>query len=117
MTASPPRPYDPSRAARTLDALAAEGVALEPTFKTLIESASGNSPFLARLILRERAMLGEPPDAAVEAARMLALSAGAAETEADAMARLRIAKRRAALAIALADIAGVWDRRSRSRAR
>jgi glutamate-ammonia-ligase adenylyltransferase len=109
MTASPPRPYDPSRAARTLDALAAEGVAPDLSFKTLIESASGNSPFLARLILRERAMLGVPPDAAVEAARTLALSACEAETESDAMARLRIAKRRAALAIALADIAGDWD--------
>jgi [glutamine synthetase] adenylyltransferase / [glutamine synthetase]-adenylyl-L-tyrosine phosphorylase len=109
MTASPPKPYDPQRAARTLEALAGEGVAMNPAFKTLIESASGNSPFLARLILRERAMLATPPDEAVAAARALALSACDAEDESEAMARLRIAKRRAALAIALADIAGDWD--------
>jgi glutamate-ammonia-ligase adenylyltransferase len=109
MTASPPKPYDPSRAARTLDALAAEGVTLEPAFKTLIESAGGNSPFLARLILRERAMLTVPPDEAVAAAAALALSAAEAQDESEAMARLRIAKRRAALAIALADIAGQWE--------
>ncbi|HEX4861306.1 MAG TPA: bifunctional [glutamine synthetase] adenylyltransferase/[glutamine synthetase]-adenylyl-L-tyrosine phosphorylase [Rhizomicrobium sp.] len=110
MTAPPiPAPYDPSRAARTLDALAAEGVTLEPALQALVESASGNSPFLARLILRERAMLAVPPDEAVEAARALALSAADAEDESEAMARLRRAKRRAALAIALADIAGDWD--------
>src|SRR5579862_4535998 len=109
MTApSIPAPYDPARAARTLEALAAEGVTLEPAFKALVESASGNSPFLARLILRERAMLGMPPDEAVEAARALALSAADAEDESEAMARLRRAKRQAALAIALADIAGDW---------
>jgi [glutamine synthetase] adenylyltransferase / [glutamine synthetase]-adenylyl-L-tyrosine phosphorylase len=110
MTApSIPAPYDPSRAARTLDALAAEGVTLESAFQALVESASGNSPFLARLILRERAMLAVPPDDAVAAARALALSAAEVQDESEAMARLRRAKRQAALAIALADIAGAWD--------
>ncbi len=49
------------------------------------------------------------PRAALEAAQVSALGAETAEDIASAMAILRVAKRRAALAIALADIAGQWD--------
>ena len=104
-----PKPFDSARAARTLEALAADGVALDETSRALVEAVSGNSPFLARLILREPDVIGAAPDAAVEAACALALSAADADVESEAMSRLRRAKRRAALAIALADIAGIWS--------
>src|SRR5262249_42738029 len=101
-----------SRAQRTLDGLAADGFIPAGIAHTVLTAASGNSPFLARLALRERAMLpqlfGEGPETIVAEARMLALGAADAETQSDAMARLRIAKRRAALAIALSDIGGIW---------
>ncbi len=102
-----PKPFDPARAARTLDAL--EGVVLDEAARAVVAAVSGNSPFLARLILREPDVVGAAPDAAVEAACALALSAADADSEGEAMARLRRAKRRAALAIALADIAGAWS--------
>ena len=49
------------------------------------------------------------PDTVLNAAILLAHAAERADSEAQAMAELRTAKRRAALAIALADIAGLWD--------
>jgi len=80
--------------------------------RAVLDGAFGNSPFLARLAMRERAILeplfAEGPVVIVAEANDLALSAADAETEAEAMVRLRLAKRRAALAIALADIAGIW---------
>jgi [glutamine synthetase] adenylyltransferase / [glutamine synthetase]-adenylyl-L-tyrosine phosphorylase len=107
----PPRPYDPARAARTFEALAERGFVPPDADRPLLEAVFGNSPFLARLAIREHALLPDLlRDAApvVEAAGALALSAADAESETEAMSRLRIAKRRAALAIALADIARRW---------
>jgi len=98
-----PRPFDPARARRTFESL--EGVAATP----VLEAAFGNAPFLARLALREPDVPAADPEAVVAEAKALALSAAEAGDEADAMSRLRRAKRRAALAIALADIAGTWD--------
>ena len=106
-----PQPFDPARAARTFESLAEQGFTPADADRALLEAVFGNSPFLARLAIREHAVL---PDllrdaaAVVEAANALALSAATAETQSEAMSRLRIAKRRAALAIALADIAGAW---------
>jgi glutamate-ammonia-ligase adenylyltransferase len=104
-----PKPYDPSRARRTLEALEAAGIALPADARALAEAASGNSPFLARLMQREPSVLGAVPETVVADALALALSAAEAEEEGEAMARLRCAKRRAALAVALADIAGDWE--------
>ncbi|MBV9904692.1 MAG: bifunctional [glutamine synthetase] adenylyltransferase/[glutamine synthetase]-adenylyl-L-tyrosine phosphorylase, partial [Alphaproteobacteria bacterium] len=107
-----PKPFDRARAQRTFESLAAEGFTPDDATRPTLEAAFGNSPFLARLAVREHAILRTllaDPHAAVATANDLALSASTAETQADAMARLRIAKRRAALAIALADIAGLWD--------
>jgi glutamate-ammonia-ligase adenylyltransferase len=106
----PPRPFDPARAARVKEALAEQGfVSHEP----LLDAVFGNSAFLGRLALRETGALGEyfaaGPETVVNAAILLAHSAARAENEAAAMKELRTAKRRAALAIALADIAGLWD--------
>jgi glutamate-ammonia-ligase adenylyltransferase len=106
-----PRPFDPARAARTFESLAEQGFTPADAHRALLEAVFGNSPFLARLAIREHALLSDllqDPAAIVEAANALALSAATAESETEAMARLRIAKRRAALAIALADIAGHW---------
>jgi glutamate-ammonia-ligase adenylyltransferase len=110
-SAHPPRPFDEARARRTFESL--EGYGPEDRSRAVLAAAFGNSPFLARLALREQALLPQlfarGPDSIVADAETLALSAAEAEIEADAMARLRLAKRRAALAIALADIAGIWS--------
>ena len=106
----PPRPFDPARAARVQGALAEKGfVSAEP----LLAAVFGNSAFLGRLALRETGALGEyfaaGPQIVLNAAILLARAAAHADDEAQAMKELRTAKRRAALAIAFADIAGVWD--------
>jgi glutamate-ammonia-ligase adenylyltransferase len=110
MLIQPPRPFDPARASRTFESLAEGGFVPDEADRALLEGAFGNSPFLARLAIREqatlKAILSDGPDAAVAFACELALSAVDSETEAVAMVRLRTAKRRAAFAIALADIAG-----------
>ncbi|MEI9995662.1 MAG: bifunctional [glutamine synthetase] adenylyltransferase/[glutamine synthetase]-adenylyl-L-tyrosine phosphorylase [Rhizomicrobium sp.] len=107
-----PKPFDPARAARTFDTLAERGFAPDAAARPVLAAIFGNSPFLARLAIREHAMLpmllADGADPAVAAAIEHALAAADAETEAEAKARLRVAKRRAALAIAMADIAGLW---------
>ncbi|HEX3755342.1 MAG TPA: bifunctional [glutamine synthetase] adenylyltransferase/[glutamine synthetase]-adenylyl-L-tyrosine phosphorylase [Rhizomicrobium sp.] len=110
----PPLPFDTARAQRTFDALM-EGGFRPPgaAARTLLEGAFGNSPYLSRLALREQAALAgyfaDGPEAALAAAETLALGAENADSEARAMADLRIAKRRAALTIALADISGRYN--------
>ncbi len=110
---APPAPFDPARAARTFDALAEHGFTPTAADRPILTAIFGNSPFLARLAIREHALLplllADGADPAVAAAIALALSAADAETQAEAMTKLRVAKRRAALAIAAADIAGAWD--------
>jgi glutamate-ammonia-ligase adenylyltransferase len=111
--AAPPQPFDKARAERTFEALAAEGFVPDPAQRDILAGAFGNSPFLARLARREHAtlplLLQRGPGTIVAEAIALALSAADAPTQAEAMACLRIAKRRAALAVALADIAGIWQ--------
>src|SRR6185295_10041621 len=111
-SASPPAPFDPARVARTFASLESEGFVPSDAARPILAAAFGNSPFLARLALREHALLTElfdgGPHAIVAAACTLAAAAAECETQAEAMAPLRCAKRRAALAIALADIAGIW---------
>ncbi len=110
--ATPPAPFDSARAERTFASLEADGFVPSDAERAILAGAFGNSPFLGRLALREHSLLKplleHGPDAIVADAMSLALEAANAETQADAMASLRVAKRRAALAIALADIAGVW---------
>jgi len=106
----PPQPFDPARAARVKEALAEHGFTSE---EPLLESVFGNSPYLGRLAQREIGALGEyfaaGPETVLNAAILFAHAAARADSEAQAMKELRAAKRRAALAIALADIAGLWD--------
>src|SRR5471032_777723 len=106
----PPKPFDVARAARVKEALAEKGfVSGEP----LLDAVFGNSAFLGRLAVRETGALGEyfaaGPETVLNAAILLAHAAAHADSEAQAMKELRTAKRRAALAIAFADIAGIWD--------
>jgi glutamate-ammonia-ligase adenylyltransferase len=106
------RIFDSARAQRTFESLAAAGFVPDGPQRTLLAAAFSNSPFLCRLALREQAALADffaqGPDAALAAAKTLALTAGQAADQVAAMRRLRTAKRRAALAIALADIGGRW---------
>ncbi len=110
----PPLPFEAARAARTLDDLAGQGlVPPDAAARALLEGAFGNSPYLARLGLRDPATLAayfrEGAAALVQEACDAALAVGGLADEAQAMDQLRRAKARAALAIALADIAGDWD--------
>jgi glutamate-ammonia-ligase adenylyltransferase len=106
----PPRPFDPARAARVREALAQAGFTSE---QPLLDSVFGNSAFLGRMAIRESGALGEyfaaGPQTVLNAAILLAEAAGRAGNEIQAMKDLRVAKRRAALAVAMADIAGTWD--------
>jgi glutamate-ammonia-ligase adenylyltransferase len=110
----PPLPFDPARSARTFEALGEHGFTpADDAARALLVGAFGNSPYLSRLALREPAALRDfftaGPEEVVSAAAALALSAAGSADEGLAMAALRCAKRRAALGIALADIAGRWD--------
>ncbi|HVV66297.1 MAG TPA: bifunctional [glutamine synthetase] adenylyltransferase/[glutamine synthetase]-adenylyl-L-tyrosine phosphorylase [Rhizomicrobium sp.] len=107
-----PNVFDEARAERALAALDAEDVAAQTGPRAILRAAFGNSPFLSRLALRERAILGrlfeEGPETELARAVVEALSAAEAADESEAMAILRGAKRRTALAAALADIAGAF---------
>jgi len=103
----PPNPFDPARVLRVREALAEAGfTSSEP----LLDAVFGNSAFLGRIAVRETGALGEyfaaSPQTVLNAAILLAETAGRADNEIQAMKELRTAKRRAALAIAMADIAG-----------
>jgi glutamate-ammonia-ligase adenylyltransferase len=106
----PPLAFDSARAARVKEALAEQGFHSDAP---LLEAVFGNSPYLGRLAIREVGALGEylaaGPDTVLKAAIALARAVVHSQDEAAAMKQLRIAKRRAALAIALADISGAWD--------
>src|ERR1700754_3893089 len=107
---TPPGPFDIARAGRVKEALLGHGFSSKDP---LLESVFGNSAFLGRLAQREIGALGEyfaaGPEIVLNAAILLAHAAARADNEALAMKDLRTAKRRAALAIAMADIAGLWD--------
>ena len=106
----PPKPFDPARAARVKEALAENGFASD---EPLLDAVFGNSAFLGRIAMREIGALGEyfaaGPQTVLNAAILMAEAAGRADNEIQAMKDLRASKRRAALAIAMADIAGTWD--------
>ena len=84
----------------------------DPRGAALCDALFGNSPFLTQAILADpedfRRLLAEGPEARCAAALADAAAAATGSAE-DLMAALRRAKRRSALAIALADIAGAWS--------
>jgi glutamate-ammonia-ligase adenylyltransferase len=92
--------------------------AKDPQKRPLIESVFGNSPFLSHSLVLEmeffRQLMEEGADRSfeslIDSLPLKRHEAGAqAPTPQETMRALRIAKRRASLLIALADIAGVWE--------
>jgi glutamate-ammonia-ligase adenylyltransferase len=88
--------------------------AATPAHRALLDAIFGNSPFLAGLAVREpdamAATMADGPDAAFrEVLATLAGEAAPGATRAVMAAALRRAKRRGALVIGAADIAGTWD--------
>ncbi|MDE3115025.1 MAG: bifunctional [glutamine synthetase] adenylyltransferase/[glutamine synthetase]-adenylyl-L-tyrosine phosphorylase [Pseudomonadota bacterium] len=112
-----PAPFDPARAAR---ALADLGFAPSAGARAVFAAAFGNSPYLARTAARERDFLRElvhiGPKNLLARIEADVRGVAAAENLAAAMSRLRAAKRQAALAVALADIAGQWPLENVTRA-
>jgi glutamate-ammonia-ligase adenylyltransferase len=110
-----PPAFDAARAARTVAELeqGAPNVVANAAARAVLESAAGNSPHLARLIGREGTFLdrliGGDIGETMAALEVEAMAAAHERSDADAMRALRVAKRRASLAIALADIGGVFD--------
>ncbi|MBI1328295.1 MAG: bifunctional [glutamine synthetase] adenylyltransferase/[glutamine synthetase]-adenylyl-L-tyrosine phosphorylase [Alphaproteobacteria bacterium] len=106
-------PHDPARAARTLDSLAEKGFVPDDGVRPLLEAAFGNSPFLARLAIRDAEflthLLKEGPELALEAVMAKASAVHMLDNAKAVMTALRRARRNAALGIALADIAGFWS--------
>ncbi len=93
-------------------ALAEAGFEAPQSAHALLTALFGNSPFLARLALREDDFLRELVTAGAQAAmgeiEARVAQAHACENEKSAMTVLRRTKRQAALAVAMADIAGLW---------
>ena len=105
---------DEDRARRVLERLAAEGAtAPGARFARLVAFAAACSPYLAQSMARETAFLTrietEGPAAIAEAEIAAAEAAAGAAPREDRSSSQRVAKRRAALAIALGDIAGAMS--------
>src|SRR5215213_11601661 len=106
-----PPPFDQDRARRFAEEFAPLAPSLldDERVGVLIRSAAANSPFLARSMLKEHGFVRElferGPDAALDVVERDAEAVAAVEDAGEAMRLLRTAKRRAALAIALADLA------------
>ncbi|PPR25062.1 MAG: Glutamate-ammonia-ligase adenylyltransferase, partial [Alphaproteobacteria bacterium MarineAlpha10_Bin1] len=126
---APPKPAEPERARRELDMWRQKADARsagEPelaTFMTefaaddegrlLLEAIFGNSPFLSQALHHDPALLRSAVNLGVEHTFNELLETLLAEqlwrrSRTEVMSGLRLAKRGAALAIALADIAGTW---------
>ena len=120
-------PNDPDRAAMALDDLRQAAAALDdaaagrvvlglcedPAAAALLAGVFGNSPFLTRSILTEAAFLprlfGAPADNTLAwLLQGLAVDLDAADGMDQVMRHLRVARRRVAILVALADIGGAW---------
>ena len=91
----------------------AEGMAEDSLGRKLLDAVFGNSPFLTSVILKEpaftRRLVEHGPDAALGSILAGLEQYRPGKPDDEALARfLRIAKRQTALAVALADITGVW---------
>ncbi|MBI3453540.1 MAG: bifunctional [glutamine synthetase] adenylyltransferase/[glutamine synthetase]-adenylyl-L-tyrosine phosphorylase, partial [Rhodospirillales bacterium] len=126
-SASWPLPADSARAERELDDWSettaeiddrsrkafARRLATTKAGKRLLAAIFGNSPFLAHCLTRDPGfavdLLRDGPDAAfTQTMRDIGAHFGGPTDTPALMTGLRVAKRRVALAIALADIAGLW---------
>ncbi|HZK90225.1 MAG TPA: bifunctional [glutamine synthetase] adenylyltransferase/[glutamine synthetase]-adenylyl-L-tyrosine phosphorylase [Stellaceae bacterium] len=94
-------------------AAAARAWSATPAGRRLLAAIFGNSPFLSALAAREWQILtgivNDGADAAFEAIMAEAKRPIDGEEVAGLMRRLRIARRRVALCVAVADIAGAWS--------
>ena len=110
---APPLPFDTARVHRMFEALGERGVVPPADSRALLEGVFGNSGFLSRLALREPEILtryfAAGPEVVLRDAMARAEAVAGLDEETRAMAELRAAKRVAALAIALADIGGLWS--------
>ncbi len=92
----------------------AEACHADPRARALLEAVFGNSRYLSHCLIADqgfaRLLIEQGPEAAYAAAREMAgdVSALGDESRQQVMKRLRVAKRRASLAIGMADIASVW---------
>ncbi len=114
--ASHPEPRDPARWERVREGLASAApetlsrVQSDEPFARLLAFVAGSSPYLARLMARDPgaldAVLAHGPGPAVAAEIAAAAEAESSASPAELFKRLRFAKRRASLALALGDVAG-----------
>ncbi len=115
-----PAPVDEEAVQREFRRLKDEGAPLPPLaeedadVRNVLAAVFGASPYLTRLVHAEPdfafSCFREAPESLFAELLSEAADAGASEeSEAEIMRRLRIVKRRAALLIALADIAGFWE--------
>jgi glutamate-ammonia-ligase adenylyltransferase len=113
-----PRLTAPAEARRRLASLteAPEAAGLADTIagkrvRDLLFGVADHSPYLWTLVMEDPArlvrLLGRPPGESLDA--LIATLAARHDDEGELMRLLRLAKREAALLIALADIGGVWD--------
>ncbi len=107
-----PPVFDRNAARHLRDALGSEFTAMSPDAKALIDGVASCSPHLRRLARSDQArfisILSAPPEASLQKAIEMARGAASGDAALQ-MQILRQAKAQAALTIALADIAGVWD--------
>ena len=92
---------------------AIRSLATAPAAQSLLRAIFGNSPFLGDLVIREAESLARLVEDGPEVALAAALDAMDGKSfaqldEATAMQRLRVARRRVALIVGTADIAGIW---------
>ena len=86
----------------------------DPTANALLSALFGNSRYLSHCLIADqgfaRLLIESGPEAAYAGARAMAADRSTLGTESrkQAMKRLRVAKRRASLAIGMADVASVW---------
>ena len=92
----------------------AEACAGDSAARALLNALFGNSRYLSHCLTADqpfaRLLIEQGPEAAFAAARALAEDTGGLgeESKQQVMKRLRVAKRRASLAIGMADVAAVW---------
>ena len=112
-----PLPADPEAAARLRERFAEIGsaearLAAQPEVAALLDALGGNSPYLSDLAVREVAsfslLIAEGPDAVVDGALARIAGTPPSAPRVRIAAVLREAKRQIALAVAAADIGGIW---------
>ncbi|MFQ5785027.1 MAG: bifunctional [glutamine synthetase] adenylyltransferase/[glutamine synthetase]-adenylyl-L-tyrosine phosphorylase [Alphaproteobacteria bacterium] len=118
-----PEAHDPARAEIGLERWRAAGadankaafaaaLVADPVGRALLGAIFGNSPFLSHCLLHDVGFVERLVEAGPDNCRDAVIAGFAAHPGDDRSAvtrRLRLARRRAALTVAIADIAGVWS--------